>query len=139
MEVNQMTKSQEAAIKKLTKELNSLKRRVNNVEADVEVHNKTLEGDFMRASKSVKKAGRSSSSSSSKKRVTDTDGLFCCTKCKLDDYSTEKWSKKFIGNIRVFRGKNSEKNAKQHYTLSKGNGKHGHTSKLYATVLAKQK
>ena len=141
-----MTKSQQAEIKKLTKELNSLKRRVNNLEADVEVHNKTLEGDFMRASKNVKKRGRKGILSPSKskhkakaKRVKDTSGLFCCTKCKLDDSSSDKWAKKFIGNIRVFKGKNSERNAKQHYALMKAAGKHGHTSKLYDDVLAKKK
>jgi hypothetical protein len=73
------------------------------------------------------------------KRAMDTDGLYCCTKCKLDDYSSDKWAKKFIGNIRVFRGKNSEKNASTHYALQKQSSKHGHTAKLYNDVLAKKK
>ena len=134
-----MTKSLQAEVKKLTKELNLLKGKVNNLEGHVEAHGKTLEGDFMRASKNVKKGGRKSKKSSSKKRVMDTDGLYCCTKCKLDDYSSDKWKKKFIGDIRVFRGKNSQKNASEHHSLQKTAGKHGHTSKLYNDVLAKKK
>jgi len=134
-----MTKSLQAEVKKLTKELNILKGKVNNLEGHVEAHGKTLEGDFMRADKNVKKRGRKSKKSSSKKRVMDTDGLYCCTKCKLDDYSSDKWKKKFVGNIRVFKGKNSKKNASTHHSLQKGAGKVGHTAKLYSTVLAKQK
>ena len=134
-----MTKSLQAEVKKLTKELNLLKGKVNNLEGHVEAHGKTLEGDFMRASKNVKKGGRKSKKSSSKKRVMDTDGLYCCTKCKPDDYSSDKWKKKFVNGVRVFRGKNSKKSASTHHSLQKQTGKHGHTAKLYDTVKAKKK
>jgi|8_EtaG_2_1085327.scaffolds.fasta_scaffold123213_1 hypothetical protein len=154
-----MTKALETKVKKLTKELNQIKGIVKNLAIDVEAHSKTLEGDFMRASKSIKKGKKNTakpSSSKPVKRDVNTDGWFCCVTCKLSDKNhllkssklskglakkkIEKWQKKFEKpdnkpSVRVFKFANAEPNAKEHKRLTQGK----HVVKKYSVYLNSKK
>jgi len=129
-----MTKTLETKLKKLTKEFNQYKRLVNNLKLDVEAHSKTLEGDFMRASKLDKKTKKRSSKPSI--RDTNTDNWFCCITCKKKDgVKASKFFKPENKNaVRVFKGDNAERNSKQHKAFHPK-----HVVKAYSTYVKPKK